>query len=479
MQLIAVLTSTALALMVLMFTLIGGGCGRQQDDRPNIVLVILDTVRSDFTGDGDGGTGLTPYLDGLAAEGTLFPNTWSNAPWTVPSHASLFTGLLPSEHGCTAQHPKLDTASSTLAELLAGAGYATAGFYSNPWLSERAADLLRGFDHQKETMLKGFFNSTNRYPEGDQGGRSSSTHIARWLKERPARKPFFLFVNYLESHLPYDPPADYRRRNLPDLSPDDWISVLWGHEFNAQKYDSTRVDWRLIHRLYAGDVNTADRLLGNLLRLLKQADLYENTILIVTADHGENLGDHDLAEHQFSVHETLLRVPLVIRAPGRLAAGTREDPAMLIDLFPTILEFAGISAEQKAASGRSLLSPPDPATASDRPLVAEYAGPPAGLLRALRQINPRLDTKPLGASFRTIRVGDLRLTVGSEGTVELHDLAADPGQRHDLSAERPRDLEALQETLGKQPYGGWLLREGKVEMDEDTRQRLRALGYVH
>jgi arylsulfatase A-like enzyme len=478
-----VIAAAAVAAVLAAMVLIPCGCGRKPDARPNIVLVVLDTVRDDYAGAVDS-TGsdarYTPYLDQLAATGTLFAHAWSNAPWTVPSHASLFTGLLPSEHGCTSLHPKLDAPCPTLAELLAAAGYQTAGFYSNPWLSDRASELLRGFEARRETPLTGFFTGDHRYPDGDQGGRGSTAQISQWLGQRRPDQPFFLFVNYLESHLPYDPPADYRRAFTPDIPRDEWVSVGWGHEFNAGLHPAPSAGWERKARLYGGDVNTADRLLGSLVSILKREGLYENSILIVTSDHGENLGEHGLAEHQFSVHETLLAVPLVIRAPGRVAPGVREDPVMLLDLFATVLDLAGVTLDGMPALSRSLVAAPDSATVAAlaaRPLPAEYAGPPAGLLDLLRSLNPGCDTAALAGGLRTLRVANLRLTVGEAGRVQLHDLREDPGQTVDLAPQRPQQVAILQEVLARFAPGDRGPQE-PVELDETTRRQLRSLGYV-
>jgi arylsulfatase A-like enzyme len=173
----------------------------------------------------------------------------------------------------------------------------------------------------------------------------------------------------------------------------------------------------------------------------------------------------------------LLDVPLVIRAPGRLTPGLRAEPVMLCDLFATVLAFAGVEYAPLPAQSRNLLLKP-PRDAAERPVMAEYAGPPGGLLKYFRELNADLDVRPLAASYRTVRVRDLRLTVGSAGTVELHDLAADPSQRQDLAAERPADLAAMQAVLGRQPFRGWLIDKGRLEIDAETRRQLRALGYV-
>jgi len=463
----------------LMFGLIGCETGPPP---PSIVLVILDTVRDDCTGVGDRGAGWSPELDRIAAEGTVFRNAWANSPWTVPSHASFFTGRLSSDHDCTHRHPRLDTGWPTLAELLGRAGYRTAAFYSNPWLADRTTGLLRGFGEKIEAPLRGGLPEDPGRYRGDQGGRASVIALQNWLRNREGDEPFFVFVNFLEAHLPYDPPPDFRPTHLAHLPADDMISAEWGLEYQAGLHRWDSVDWGRVQDLYAGDVLSSDRLLAGLVAVLQDQGLYEDTVLIVASDHGENLGDHGLVDHQFSVHETLLAVPLVVRAPGRLPPGDRPEPVMLSDLFATICELAGVEPEGSGAAAAeanphsiSLLSP---LPAAGRPLIAEYFEPQAHLIDALAELNPELDPAPLRRTYRTIRLGDLRLTVASDGLVELHDLAADPGQRENLADRRPQDVAALRALLEQQlPATG--PRSGEVEMDEATREQLRSLGYIH
>jgi len=452
------------------------GCARAPDG-PNVVLVVLDTVRLDFTGPRANGSSHTPYLDRLAAEGTVFTNAWANAPWTVPSHASMFTGLLPAGHGCNSAHLRLDCEEPTLAELLNEAGYRTAAFYSNPWLGERTANLVRGFFVAKESPLAGFGGGPNPR-RWDQGGQNTNDNVIRWLSGVEDRRPFFLFVNFLEAHLSYDPPPDYRRQHLKDIGPDDRVTVDWGHEFSAGLHSPEAVDWARVRGLYAGDVNTADRLLAGLIELLEKKGLYENTVIIVTSDHGENLGEHGLVEHQFSVHETLLAVPLVIRAPDILPVGRRDDPVMLTDVFATVLDCAGLPPDPVPRHSRSLLAPP-PGPDEVRPLLAEYAGPDEGLLNLLRRHNPDLDTTPLARAYRTLRVGRLRLTESDDGRVWLYDLEADPGESVDLAGERPSDANLLRDTLHGLLGATAGHRGEPVPLDEETRAKLRSLGYVH
>ncbi|MBK7703973.1 MAG: sulfatase [bacterium] len=458
------------------------GCQRAAK-QPNILIVVLDTVRRDAAGWPTAATPpeltravLTPNMAELAGRGVVWRNAWSAAPWTVPSHASLFTGLLPSGHGCNGLRPRLRSTLPTLADRLGEAGYETAAFFSNPWLADRSTWLLRGFQLRQEASIGGLTRMMVGEAAHDQGGVASVTSFRKWLSGRDPVKPFLAFVNILEAHLPYAPlPVDLAVA-APGLQAEGGIPIGLGHEYNSGLIGDAGVDWPRVRACYAGDVVAADRLFGLLLKALQEAGLDDETVIVVTSDHGENLGDHRLFEHQFSVHETLLAVPLVIAGPGIGPVGAvRAEPVMLTDLFATVLELAGLPAETAPPGSRSLFAA---AAAADRPLVGEYEGPSTGLVSMLETINPQLDAARLRPARRTVRAGDLRLSWASDGSFTLHDMASDPEQARDLAPARPDDVRRLRVLLdvlaGAAPDAG---PGGKL--DEATRRQLESLGYVH
>jgi arylsulfatase A-like enzyme len=409
---------------------------------------------------------LTPALRGLASEGTTFTSAWANAPWTVPSHASIFTGQLPSTHRCTGRNWRFAYRGPTLAERLNEGGYRTMAFFSNPWLTDRLTGVMRGFDEQyvDPRILGRAFNAP------DQGGVKTVDVIDEWLGRADRDRPFLMFVNILEAHLPYAPTRRYREAFLPGVDPWEYVHSELADSVNARLKDPGDVDWEHVRRMYAGDVSHADDLLGSLLEVLDTHDLYEDTIIIVTSDHGELIGEHGFFEHQFGVYEELLAVPLVIRAPGRLEPGVRRDPAMLSDLYATVLDCAGLDPGVDPAGSRSLLEEP---AADDRPVFAEYAGPSRPLQNKLRAIAPRLEAPFLTTAYLTVRVGGLRLTLGSDGTSTLQDLSENPMPEDELR----RRGDALEATLrGLLPQSGPSM--GRVDTDPELEQRLRSLGYV-
>lgn len=449
------------------------GCGR--DGRPDVALIVLDTVRQDFTGVGGEATSRTPALDGLGAQGTVFSRVWATGPWTVPSHASIFTGELPPMHGCTALHPRLDTPAPTLAERLAEAGYESAAFFSNPWLSDGASGLLRGFEERHAAAVPGPVGADG----ADKGGGEILAAVEAWLGQRKKR-PAFLFVNLLEAHAPYDPPPSIRQQQLPDLAADASVSAEWMLDYQAGLVPLETVDWARLRRLYGGGVRHADTFLAALLDLLGRHGWLAEGVVIVTSDHGESLGEAGFVEHQFRLDERLTAVPLVIHAPGRMPQEKRDEPVLLTDLFATVLELADIEDGELPPHSRSLLPAPDRRIPGNRPLVATYAGGPPPLLQHLAARNPALDPTPLARRYHAIRIGEMRLTLDDTGGEALHDLAADPEQHQNIAATHPELVRRLRSTLttivgdfssSRQP-------EDTPQLDEETRQRLRALGYI-
>jgi arylsulfatase A-like enzyme len=437
--------------------------------RPDLVLVVLDTVREDFTGvpgSGNPGRSSTPHLDALAAEGVTFSHAFSTAPWTVPAHASLFTGLFPARHGCTTRRPRLSDDVPTLAAILTDAGYETAAFFSNPWLDDGITGLLRGFESRVASGLAG-----DPLESADQGGKETVERFGAWLDGR--RRPFFAFVNLLEAHLPYVPPARFR---APEDSGGVSVGTQWSHGVNAGVISPDSAEWARARRLYAGDVSHADALLGELVEALRRRGAYEDAVILVTSDHGENLGEHGLADHQFCVYETLLAVPLVVRAPGRLAPGVRREPVMLSDVFATVLDLAGLARRRPEIARRSLARerPEDP----ERPVIAQYAGASAALLAPLERLNPELDESRLTPALVTVRRGKWRLTVGSDGSRALHDLSADPGQERDLSAAEPQVVAALYPLAVAATSPPPEDQGVAAPLNDELRAALRALGYV-
>jgi len=409
--------------------------------RPNIVLLVMDTVRADRFSWGGAPRVIAPRLEALAREGTVYTAAFSPAPWTVPAHASLFTGRYPSAHRTDCGSLRLPDAETTLAEVLRDAGYRTVGYTANPWLGA-TYNFQQGFDTWGETWRE--------VPEGspDTGASLNNQRIERFLRwyaenSDAQRQPFFLFANYFEAHLPYHPPQPERGRMLrPGADPArvERLSHL-GHPdemaFILGRSNLTPEDLDLLRDLYDGEVAYVDRRLGEVFDWLAETHLRDDTIVVVAADHGENLGEHGMLDHKMSVHSTLLHVPIVVRYPRRVEADRRIDtPVQLHDLFPTLLALAGVPPPKAGTVEATLL--PGIAGARGRdpkgPIVGEFAGPPTDFLKVMAEAFPGADLSRFDRTLVSFRHGDDTLLWGSDGRHELYRTADDPLETKDLAA---------------------------------------------
>lgn len=414
------------------------GCG-SRFVKPNVVVVVIDTVRADHLSAYGYKRQTTPWIAEFARQTVRFTRAYSVSSWTLPAHASLFTGLYPSTHGATQEHLRLDAGFPTLAEVLRDDGYTTAAFSGNPWVAS-ATGLARGFESMEEMW---------RRPETrEDGARPHATNrlIFEWLERRSKDRPFFLFVNYIEPHFPYEAPALYLYHYLPA-------------EFTAEDVNQAKViwpDWYVHPRpfapraaairtaLYDAELRYVDAIVDELFDQLKLKGLYDDALIVLVSDHGENLGENGHLDHVFSLYNSTVQVPFMMRLPGGRSAGVRNDPVQLIDVFPTIAGAVRIGTRDRRLPGLNLL---DGAAASDRPIVAEYHYPYQSLspFNSKDRVSPAL--APYRRRVRSIQVGPAKFIWGSDGRNELYDLLEDPAERNNLVAARPEAAAELEKRL--------------------------------
>jgi len=309
--------------------------------RPPLVLITLDTTRVDHLSCYGYERNTTPQLDAFAERGVRFERAWSTSSWTLPAHASLFTGNYPSRHGAdydsrgaavlgevialpVARHVragKLADDSTTLAELLAARGYRTGAFVAGPWL-HRSFGLLQGFERQDDAV-KNF---------GGRPAAEITTAALRWLEPIEAEQPYFLFVNYFDPHAPYEPSGhypDFPRAGEPlDY---DYAALMRGE---TTLDDDARA---VLRDRYDAEIRDMDRELGRLLEAVRARPGGERALIVVTADHGEALGEQGRLGHGFWLSEELTRVPLLVHYPGGRAGGSRRsEPVQLVDVLPLL-----------------------------------------------------------------------------------------------------------------------------------------------
>ncbi len=401
---------------------------------PNVLLIVLDTQRADHLAFHGYERPTSPQLDALAEQGIVFENASSSSSWTLPSHASLFTGRSVNEHRAgELRRPFLGRAFVTLAEALGQAGYVTAGFTANAFWVGRQTRLDRGFIHWEDFYLKPgdalvrtvlgrkiAYELLPKFGQIDIPGRMRVEDITHrffsWL-DGSDRRPFFAFLNYMDVHGPYLPPPPH-------------AGTFGGSRAHVGKKialgavtDETQVpppellrDW--VNR-YDESILSLDAGIGDLLAGLAQRGLGDNTIVVLTSDHGESFGEHGMIYHGNGLHRDQLHVPLIIRYPPAVASGVRDSTAVGIHQIPaTVMELAGLSSRDFPA--------PSVFTATDRetPVLAEVG------------FRPQVPSSwPTARGWvKSLTTARWHFILHEDGDQELYDLVTDPRERVNLAA---------------------------------------------
>lgn len=440
---------------------------------PNVILISLDTVRRDAVGVYQlTGPSPTPEIDRFAESCVRFEHAWAPIPFTLSSHMSLFTGLSPSAHGVMNQDQVLDAGIPTVSEIASAGGYRSIGLVSNIWMKGHFG-FDRGFDHYErvpfgltyaERINARFFGILDRADAGDQ-------------------RPLFAFLHYIDAHSDYDKAGS---NALPYYAPPDKLAALGldaestdfcddenncgTHFLTAANHSGRLIDQALIERiaeLYLVGVGVLDHQIGALLSGLDERGLLENSVVIITSDHGEEFREHGRFVHAQPYVESLA-VPLLVRFPGGAHGGTVvEDPVELADLMPSILGAMGLEVPSHVPS-RDILAPI--ATGSD--LV------PRWILGVDKNRKRRFALRDHRHTF----ILDLKT-----GETELYDRLTDPEERANLVEVDPETAAALETELRKtvnrsRSLGESLGSEDPIEgadvLSEEEAEQLRAIGYL-
>ncbi|HEV8238626.1 MAG TPA: sulfatase [Thermoanaerobaculia bacterium] len=449
MRKLLVATVTSLAALALV------ACPRQPR-KPNLLLIVVDCLRGDALSVVGYPRETTPNIDALARQGTRFTHAYSQASWTRPSLPTILTGLYPSEHGLldlesdpNAPSAALDDSVLTLAERLKGAGYATAMVGEQHQLSPKFG-LQQGFDLWQPKAAE---------------GANINRRVLEWQAGLPKGKPFFAYLHYLELHFPYCPPKDLRGRF--DEGPSrlnvcaDWRQLR--DDIRSGKYVVTPADRQLLRARYDEELLGVDALIGQLVAELDRRDLYDDTLILVTGDHGEEFGEHGSYFHGQSLYNELLHVPLVWKPPASWDAPRGQ----VVD---------GL-AEQRNAAATFL----DAAGVRQLPAGTHTLGP---WIRGERRDAPNRYTVSEGVDQIAINEGRWKMIVGREGAqtgggFQLYDLDKDPGEQKNLAEGKRTRLALMRQLLASWRKGLHPAPQKRVTMDTETHEGLKNLGYVH
>jgi arylsulfatase A-like enzyme len=457
---------------------------------PNIILIVLDTVRADHLSVYGYPRDTSPGLRDFARSATLYRNAFSTSDVTLTSHASLFTGLYGIEHGARLPDPAeaphaalgypLADRFLTLAEVLTDAGYVTAAISANYGYLSPAYNLNQGFGYyenlypilglQRSFLLREPLRlvisrlTAPAEPDRQCSPARDVTQRAITILDRIRRRerPFFLFLNYMDAHAPYLPPAPFDRLfGNPNHE-------LFGNPVIVQKQvcslerSLTASERDYLVSQYDGAIAYLDSQLQILFRTLRDRGLYDNSLIAITSDHGEALGDRNLLGHPVSVYQDQLHVPLIIKYPHQKSARLEDAPASLVDLMPTVLSILRLESPVRL-SGINLL---DSESRAGRTLLGESYPHPIYL--SLHPRFRRVDRAAIRWPYKWIR--------GTAGTRELYDLAGDPQETRNLYNSKHPAVETLDAELRR-----WLSRAHRAEPlqpDRETLQRLKSLGYT-
>jgi arylsulfatase A-like enzyme len=441
----------------------------------NVLLIVLDTVRAESLSLYGYGRDTTPNLVRLAGKGVRFDRALATAPWTTPSHASMFTGQWAHDLSAGWKRP-LDDTYPTLAEYLRDHGYATAGFVANTYYCSYETGLDRGFAHYEDydvTVRKvllcsslvqrvltvararlglwGLFDDVRQANVNRKGAATINDEFLGWLSGQGRGRPFFAFLNYYDAHHPYLPPEPPERPfGLRPETRDDYVMLRqW---WDADKRKLSPRDVALARDAYDECIAYLDRQLGRLFDELERRGVLEETLVIVTSDHGEHVGEQDLFGHGCSLYRPELHVPLlVIDTSGTPAGRIVRAPVSLRDLPATVVDRLGM-AQGSPFPGRSLARHWDGAAES----VAETPDLVISEVEAPPEADPNRGRSPAGRGpMRSLVWGGMHYIRNGDGREELYDFEADPAEEHDLGASaaaRPaldRSRAALERALAQ------------------------------
>ncbi|WP_136717545.1 sulfatase [Halorientalis salina] len=492
-----------------------------RDGPSNVLFVVMDTVRKDHLSAYGYEKPTTPNLAAFAEEATVYDHAVAPAPWTLPVHASMFTGEYPSEHGATQENPYLEDAT-TLAESLSAGGYETACYSSNAWITPYT-HLTDGFDDQDNffqimpgDVLSGpladawkamndndrlrsvanrlvqLGNKVHERFASEGGGDTKTPAVVDSTMDfiSDADGPFFSFINLMDAHLPYHPPEEFQQEFAPRI---DTTKVCQNSkEYNCGARDISDGEWEDIKGLYDAEIKHIDDQLGRLFGWLKSRGVWDDTMVIVCADHGELHGEHDLYGHEFCIYDPLVNVPLMVKHPD-LEAGARDDETTveLTDLYHTVLDSAGVSA---AAGGTEV----EPTRSLLREEYRQFEGGDYGFVEYHRPVVElrQLEGKAAEAGIelekesrfysrmRAARRPDAKYIRNQFIPDEAYRIDADPGEETNVAGsddaavvETEAVLSEFEEFVG----GEWSDVDDEDVLDDmggEAKDRLRDLGYL-
>ncbi|MHA1568213.1 MAG: sulfatase [Alphaproteobacteria bacterium] len=437
----------------------------------NVILISVDTLRADHVGCYGYDKPTTPRIDALAEQGMIFKNTYATSPWTLPSHTSMLTGLFTDVHGLNTTKSVLKEKAPTLAKLLHKVGYRTMAVVCAPFL-DRHYGLYRGFDVYDTDLVHPKVKNPKRIKVADDVTDKALRYI-----DQAGDEPFFLFLHYWDPHHPYNPQKKYIKMFDPDYE-----GKIKGFRIRRRKDMVKGMDPRDLQHilaLYDGEIRYTDDGLGRLFDGLTERGLMDKTLIVLTADHGEEFLEHGGRAHLSQCWDVIVKVPMIWHVPWiERHAPTFNDLASLVDITPTILDLVGIERGELTLQGRSLAYLMQHGTAlEERELHAETI---YGHLHPHRQDPTGVWTvmiTPQNYKYHQFKRRDETLEF-------LFDLNEDPGEQNDLAKLREETLQECNSQLKKMQQINNQMRHAlkfskKKKPSKKVSKKLKSLGYIN
>jgi arylsulfatase A-like enzyme len=451
---------------ILLAVVLVTSCTGRATSPDHLVLVVFDTLRADRMAIYGHNEPTTPFLESISSDLVLFERFKAIAPWTLPTHATMFTGTVPARHRAQWGSMRLDEDYDTLAEILAAKGFCTAGLSANP-LVKPGNGIAQGFERWE--------NVHGPWPERTEKILAHARDMIGEADSRDCRR--FLFLNLMDTHIPYNSSRFGPEFDVTGPGPIRNAAVKWA--VSAGKRSLSAEEWRQHRAAYDAAVRATDEATRRLFDLLTEAGILDDTLLVLTSDHGEGLGIHPEAGHSISVWEEQLAIPLLVRFPvgatgGERIAGLRSQ----LQLTPSILDWLGIERPASLIATDNLLEE------STQPVFADYR---SYFSEGNRRTNVRVATNhpELAARIHHQHVtycDELKTIVGSNGGGLAFDLSSDPDEQQNLSSSPSDDRLRRCAAVYRQLLRAQLLTpfdaEDPASDDEPDLEALRALGYV-
>ncbi len=447
---------------LLLLTLLFGCQDRQGQSTPSlpkrVILITCDTLRADRLSCYGYSKETSPNLDRLAGEGIVFKNHYVQIPVTGPSHASIFTGRYLWEHGVVANGKKFPPEEMPLSRVFKDNNYRTVA-----WVACQVLGSTQGYDAGFDFFFDDF--EDHDYIQENKAARQTDQAIAFFRQVNPDDK-VFAWIHYFDPHAPYAAPDEFQNRFVDPSQLPYETHPLRLAKIHREKIELSTREVALIHGLYDAEVQYMDSEIGRFVNFLDQSGLLEDTLIIVTADHGEELYEHDyFIEHNLSLYEGVMHSPLIFYWPALAEySGERHGFTESVDLFPTILTLAGIGVDNYDSSGQNLLG----AIQLTAPLPEE------------RTLLAQLELTSAFAPAWSVRKGAWKMILGQDGEKKLFNLSVDPKEKDNLLEENPSIAGELRQDI--EIYKSWVV-DGNEPMDmenisPETLEALKSLGYV-